>query len=460
MGTVDVDIHIGDCRDVLRAMPDESVHCVVTSPPYWGLRDYRIEPSIWGGDGECEHAFAEETVTAELRTGLGMAALGERYRGGGKKAGAVPTISAQRGFCVKCGAWRGALGLEPTYQLYVEHIVIVFREVHRVLRKDGTLWLNLGDCYATGAGKVGDHPGGGEQGKRWRGGTSSRRPAMGKHAYIGDGIVGNSAARPTLGATSQMADRKIAAIGPLTQPNRMPQSGLKPKDLVGIPWRVALALQDDGWWLRRDIIWAKPNPMPESTRDRCTTAHEYLFHFARSERYFYDADAIKEPADGWDTGAGGHGSFHRDGREKGRRTSAPKHALDPDRKRDGRDGTAPSSRAIVATRNKRSVWTIATQPFPDAHFATFPTSLVEPCILAGCPPGGVILDPFGGAGTVGLVASRLQRHAVLIERNPDYAAMTERRIIDDAPLMAAPVVRDHAAETADQPTLFCTGGAP
>src|SRR5262245_47420632 len=189
----------GDCREVLRTLPAESVNCVVTSPPYWGLRDYGVA---------------------------------------------------------------GQIGLEETYSDYIDKMVGVFEAVRRILRKDGTVWLNLGDSYATGAGAVGECPGGGEQGARWRGDGSKRD----------------------------------YGLGPMTQPNRMPQAGLKPKDLTGIPWRVAFALQADGWYLRQDIIWSKPNPMPESVRDRCTKAHEYLFLLSKSERYYYDAEAIAEPA--------------------------------------------------------------------------------------------------------------------------------------------------------------------
>jgi DNA modification methylase len=244
----------------------------------------------------------------------------------------------------------------------------VFREVRRVLRPLGTLWLNLGDSYATTA------PG------------TRVDPAVmtGKHTA------------------------KAGYMRPKTQP------GLKPKDLCGIPWRVAFALQDDGWWLRRDIIWSKPNPMPESVRDRCTSAHEYLFHFAKSETYYYDADAIKDAA----ISLVPAGNSFANRQDEAKRGSARRGGKWTD---------------IGGTRNKRSVWTIATAPFAEAHFATFPPALVEPCILAGCPVGGTVLDPFGGAGTVGLVADQFGRDAVLIELNPGYAAIAERRIASVTP---------------------------
>lgn len=333
----------------------------------------------------------------------------------------------------------GQIGLEAAYGDYVDTMVEVFREVRCVLRSDGTLWLNLGDSYATGAGRVGNAPGGGEQGERWRGGHE------GKHGQTWF-------RRPELGATSQFSDRKVAGIGPMTQPNRMPQVGLKSKDLVGMPWRIAFALQADGWWLRQDIIWHKPNPMPESIGDRCTKSHEYLFLLSKSERYHYDAAAIKEPAsynpddtkfpDGWDTGPGGHGSFHRQGREKGRASGnkshkyVTEHETGDSEEHRTKAGLMKIADTAYPTRNKRSVWTVATQAFSEAHFATFPPALIEPCILAGCPAGGMVLDPFGGAGTTGLVADRLGRNAVLIELNAEYAAMAERRIRTDAGMLA------------------------
>ena len=361
-------IRVGDALACLRALPAESVHCCVTSPLYWGLRDYGIPPQIWGGDPGCRHRWGGEGKSGQrLRNGIGATTLeGGRI---GHVMGSVlhPSTGA---FCRHCGAWRGALGLEPDYRLYVDHLVAVMREVWRVLRPDGTLWLNLGDCYATGAGKA-KRPGGGAQGAAWQGGAA-------------------------------------------TQPNRMPQPGLKPKDLAGMPWRVALALQDDGWWLRRDIIWSKPNPMPESVRDRPTTAHEYLFLLSKSARYWYDGAAIKEPAVS-DHGAG-NGFV---GRQGGSSRCSPQS---------GGVGSPQPWDKIGGKRNKRSVWTIAPAPFAGAHFATFPPRLIEPCILAGCRPGGMVLDPFAGAGTTALVARRLGRDFIGVELNPAYAEMARQRL--------------------------------
>lgn len=310
-----VQILVGDVRERLLGLPDESVHCVVTSPPYWGLRDY-------GADGQ--------------------------------------------------------LGLEPTIDKWVENQVAVFREVRRVLRGDGTLWLNLGDAYATGAGKVGNCPGGGAQGANWK--------------------------------------------GPMTAPNRMPQPGLKPKDLIGQPWRLAFALQADGWWLRSDIIWHKPNPMPESVTDRPTKSHEHVFLLAKSARYYYDAEAVREV--GCCPGA----------------NSQRKDAGKLEQKEDPvRFKTRPVGRTCgyPERRNLRDVWTIPTHAFPGAHFATFPPKLVEPCVKAGCPEGGTVLDPYGGSGTTALVAARLNRGAILVELNPEYAELARDRILGDAPLFLA-----------------------
>ena len=266
-------ILIGDCIESMRGLPDQSVHTCVTSPPYFGLRDY-------GHDGQ--------------------------------------------------------IGLEPTPDAFVAKLVEVFREVRRVLRDDGTMWLNLGDSYGVG------------------------------------------------------------------------------KQMLGIPWRVAFALQADGWYLRQDIIWHKPNPMPESVTDRCTKAHEYIFLLSKSQRYYFDAEAIKEPSAYFGKDArSGMGNI----RYEGKRTEG--------------DAAANGQQSFVTineTRNKRSVWTVTTKPFKGAHFATFPPDLIEPCVKAGCPEGGTVLDPFGGSGTTGLVAQTWSRKFILCELNPEYAQMAQNRI--------------------------------
>jgi DNA modification methylase len=338
---VTVRILKGDCRDVLKTLSSESVHCVVTSPPYFGLRDYGVA---------------------------------------------------------------GQIGLEPSPDAFVDELVAVFSDVRRVLRNDGTLWLNLGDSYAND-GKWGGHTGG-------------------KHV-------------------------KALHCSPIGRNKRY--TGLKPKDLIGVPWMVAFALRADGWWLRQDIIWSKPNPMPESVTDRCTKAHEYLFLLSKSERYYFDQDKIREPfADASiERLRQDLGSQRGSNRIPGK-TNGPMKAVGLNANRSSyRPGTSSNTDGAEhlrksdaglplndAGRNKRSVWEVTTIGYADAHFATFPPALIEPCILVGCPEGGTVLDPFGGAGTTGLVADRLKRNAILIELNPDYAAMAERRIRADAPLFA------------------------
>lgn len=310
-------VYAGDVRDVLPTLPAESVHCVVTSPPYWGLRDYGVA---------------------------------------------------------------GQLGLEPTPEEHVANLVGIFREVRRALRPDGTVWLNLGDSYAGSWGALsrGNHTGDDKTTLDGHsGGLTTHGRQISEHPHFG---------RFT----------RTRALG----------GGRKPKDLTGIPWMVAFALRADGWYLRSDIIWAKPNPMPESVTDRPTKAHEYLFLLSRSPRYYYDTEAVREADSGQD-----HPRSVLSGQPSLEPTNglmAPHRGL---RQTSGRNGSG---------RNLRSVWTIATQPYPGAHFATFPEKLVEPCILAGCPPEGIVLDPFAGSGTTGRVANRLGRRAVLVELNPEY----------------------------------------
>ncbi len=418
----------GHVLDALRAVPAASVHTVVTSPPYWGLRDYGIPPQVWGGDPACAHKWGK---ALNIRAAKGNP---------GNKSGLEGTQTADHSksaadlgaFC-HCGAWRGSLGFEPTPELYVEHLVSVFAQVWRVLREDGTVWLNLGDCYASGAGNVGEHPGGGEQGARWKGEITRVRDD--KRGYRGERLVntssGNVARRKTQGRGAHTAKNsgkaapRLAALGPMTQPNRMPIAGLKPKDLVGIPWRVAFALQAWGWWLRSDIVWAKGLSfcptyagavMPESIRDRPTRAHEYLFLLAKAERYFYDQDAVKEPLapgsvlrilqDGFDAQRGGPKDYGTTGENQNRSARRSlEHLRDralsmarPDREFKHDEQTRMGNRVfsdpesmtrIAATgRNTRSVWAINPQPFSGAHFATFPEDLVKPCVLVGTSARG------------------------------------------------------------------------
>jgi DNA modification methylase len=364
----------GDCREMLKTLPDCSVHTCITSPPYFGLRDYGT--STWeGGDPKCDHV-ADPTKTKKF----GNAEFNKNR----------PSREATKidgyyfdSVCGKCGAKRkdSQIGLEQTPDEYVKQMVEVFREVRRVLRDDGTLWLNLGDSYAA-----------------QRGGT-----AMPAETLAG-GVGGKGDEDAHRGHGSTHAHRDARAIG------------LKHKDLVGIPWRVAFALQADGWYLRQDIIWHKPNPMPESVTDRCTKAHEYIFMLSKSPRYFFDHEAIKEDAVGKPHAPGNKNVTQP--KEKGARDPG----LEPDR-----------VWASDGKRNKRSVWTITTKPFKGAHFATFPEDLIVPCVLAGCPKDGMVLDPFNGAATTGVVALKNQRRYIGIELNPEYIKLSEERIRQQVP---------------------------
>ncbi|MDB5730734.1 MAG: methylase domain protein [Variovorax sp.] len=475
-----VQILVGDCRTTLARLAERTFHTCVTSPPYWGLRDYGTEPLEWP-------AIAYAPLAG------------------------LPA-------CVDVPAMTCSLGLEPTLEAFIGHMVLVFREVRRVLRDDGTLWVNMGDSYA-----------------------GSRRGA----GYVGE--PSESLAGPQT-THSRAAKQKLTASRRRdAQP--VPRSdvcvaGLKAKDLVGQPWRLALALQADGWWLRSDVIWHKPNPMPESTKDRPTKAHEYVFLLAKSERYFYDANAIKEPASedtharyargrsdthkhderaqlvpgqrqqtisksfehmrkpvaGWATRGGSHSTIEHaqaDATRPAKLLHNPK-AAPADSGIKANESFQAATAHVLEDRNKRSVWTVATEGYKDAHFATFPTKLIEPCILAGtsakgcCPACGApwsrltavsysnpgnrttngarstenreitagfkqrleksvetlgweqgclceaappvpcrVLDCFGGSGTTGLVSDRLGCDAVLCELSPSYAAMGDRRIAGD-----------------------------
>lgn len=369
-----ISLHIGDCRDVLRSLPDESVDCIITSPPYWGLRDYGVD---------------------------------------------------------------GQIGLEETLDEHLLVVVAVFEECRRVLKNEGTCWINYGDCYATKPAGNADIP----HGKRF-------------HAKRDD---------------RSFVQKPFSTIG----------GQFKAKDLLMIPNRLAIALQDAGWWVRSEIIWAKPNPMPESVTDRPASAHEKIFLLTKSARYFYDAEAVREPlaassverlsqdleGQAGSTRANGNTRPDRPMKAVRGRSTYGRHTLGdslpegaargkgdangfrggsyvggaPGKRRES--GNKPSERS---TRNCRNVWTIATRPFSDAHFATFPPEIAERGIKAGCPEGGVVLDPFGGAGTTGLAADRLQRDAILIELNEDYAAIALKRLRGDAGMLSdITVVKTH-----------------
>lgn len=312
----------GDALEQLRTLEPDSVHTCVTSPPYYNLRDY------------------------------GMA---------------------------------GQIGAEATPEEYIENLVKVFREVQRVLRPNGTLWINIGDSYATRSG--------------------AQPPTNTRNVH------GHTAKRPP--------------------------TGYKCKDLIGIPWMLAFALRADGWYLRQDIIWAKPNCMPESVRDRCTKSHEYIFLLSKSDRYYFDAAAISEPIAGSSTMRylqnleGQSGSDRQPGKTNGKMKAVlPRFGGGKYRDDESKENRTKSGNLYVPAlrRNKRDVWTIGTGGFKGAHFAVFPEKLVEPCILAGCPEGGLVLDPFAGSGTTGVVAKHLARNFIGIELNPEYCRMADERI--------------------------------
>jgi DNA modification methylase len=311
----------GDCIEMMKTLPDQSVNCCVTSPPYWGLRDY-------GHDGQ--------------------------------------------------------IGLESTPEAYVARMVEVFREVRRVLRDDGTCWVNLGDSYAANA-------------------ATKKNPAKLSGGF--ESCRGSDT--PTLNTDQQ---GRIAYRG----------GEIKAKDLIGIPWRVAFALQADGWYLRQDIIWHKPNPMPESVNDRCTKAHEYIFLLSKSQSYFYDRMAIAEPAIYAEQHANKATSRGKKKADAGVKANIEQYQ---------QIGVENNKTCLEGgMKNKRSVWSVNVKPYKGAHFATFPPELIRPCILAGCPKGGVVLDPFGGSGTTAAVANEENRNAILCELNPDYIPLINERI--------------------------------
>jgi DNA modification methylase len=314
-----VDILQGDCIQQMKTLEAKSVDTVITSPPYYGLRDYGTGTWV-GGDSDCSH---QRDSKSSVLTMTGHKNMNEQ--------GHVVGDAIYKTECPKCGAIREdeQLGLEETPEEYITNMVKVFREVRRILKDEGTVWLNIGDTYA-GGGRGGDP----------------------KHSK---------------GDNSQEA----------TMPSIKKHDIFKPKDLMMIPFRLAIALQEDGWWVRQDIIWAKPNPMPEPVKDRCVKGHEYIFLLSKNKHYYFDYEAIQE------------------GENK---------------------------------RNKRSVWGVATKPYPEAHFAVFPIELIEPCVLAGCPIGGTVFDPFGGSGTTAIASIKHGRNAILTELNPEYIKIAEKRI--------------------------------
>lgn len=340
---------IGNCLEELKKFPNESVNMCCSSPPYWGLRDYGTPPAIFGGDDSCDHDFGDTNVKD----------MKQKMK------------DVNNWTCSKCGAWKGQFGLEPTPEMYVRNSVLIFREIRRILKDDGTFWLNLGDSYA-GSGGINGVP------DDWASISTSNRKKHSKN-----------------------------------NPNKKTKEiGLKPKDLIGIPWQVAFALREDGWYFRTDIVWSKNNPMPESVTDRPTRSHEFIFLFSKSQKYYYDYKAIREKSDtiwnnrNWDTSYSETMSNQNRTYGAGSKHDANNHSW----------------------RNKRTVWTVNTKPFKEAHFAVFPPELIQPCIIAGCPEGGIVMDPFMGSGTTAMVALQSKRNYTGTELNEEYLNIQKKRI--------------------------------
>jgi DNA modification methylase len=351
-------IEFGDCREIMRkwASQDVKAQTCITSPPYYGLRDYGT--AKWeGGDPSCEHSISMPTKWNDPKRGTNVLRPEVGHRGGSSSN------------CHLCGAKRidEQLGLEDTPEEYIKNMVEVFRCVWDVLEDDGTLWVNIGDSYCNSNGFARASPEYQREGR-------NNMPAN---------------------------DRKL---------DKLHATGLKTKDLIGIPWMLAFALRADGWYLRQDIIWSKPNPMPESVQDRCTKAHEYIFLLSKSHKYHFDHVAIKEPLKGEPETRDKNAEGYQADYSKGDRFSKGERVF-------GADGMA----------NKRSVWTVNTKPYSGAHFAVFPTELIEPCILAGAPLGGIVLDPFMGSGTTAQVAKDLGRQYIGCELNPEYGKLQKKR---------------------------------
>ena len=350
-------IEFGDNRTTMKRWIAEGVkvQTCVTSPPYYGLRDYGTGNWV-GGDSNCSHKrdskYSENTITGHANKEL---TVGD---------------AIYKSVCPKCGAIRKdlQLGLEETPEEYVSAMVDVFRHVRDLLEDDGTLWLNIGDSYAS------------------QGGRQVEQTVRKTDEYVNSGQLGSNGS-----GTS-----------------RRPPDGIKAKDLIGIPWMLAFALRADGWYLRQDIIWHKPNPMPESVQDRCTKSHEYIFLLSKSSKYYYDNESIKDPVkQDWGTRDRTDGKYHNEG------TGLQPHS-----------GLEKS----YEMANKRSVWSVNTKPYAGAHFAVFPSDLIEPCILAGAPVGGIVLDPFMGSGTTAQVAQDLGRQYLGCELNPKYKSLQDKRI--------------------------------
>lgn len=354
----------GDCLEVLRSFEDESVDMCLTSPPYWGLRDYGVS-QIFGGNSDCDH----DRAMFKQHSGRGDCQKSGKY----SEQEAIPDKVLSRNICLKCNAWLGQLGLEPTPELYIEHMTEIFSEVKRVLKKTGTLWLNIGDTYSGSGGAGGDYE---------KGGLKEGQPKY------------------TQGKTT-----------------------LKPKCLCMIPERLAWSLIQDGWILRNKIIWRKLNHMPSSVKDRLTNSYEFIYLFSQNKKYYFDLDSIREPH-----------SFNRwsmsneIGSQKAKQAAPGQTQHSWQRK--GHSGYFDGEGNIMVHplgKNPGDIFSVNTQPFPEAHFAVFPEKLIEKPIKAGCPKDGIVLDPFCGSGTTGVVAKKLGYNFIGIDIKDEYCKMAERR---------------------------------
>ena len=372
-------IYNGDSLSILKTLPSESVDCMVTSPPYWSLRDYGTDGIVWDSDDKCKHDWIEHKTSA---------------RGGHSHPDRLPTVGANKAemtdgisirfgytsnFCNKCGAWKGSLGLEPTMELYIKHLCDIFDEVRRVLKKTGTCWVNIGDTY-----------GGSDKGV-WKGTTQ-------KETYV--------------------PDKKIKTTGDIG------------KSLAQIPSRFGIEMTNRGWILRNEIIWHKPNAMPCSVKDRFTVDFEKVFFFVKNKKYNFETQL--EPAVYIDNRASGMERQDKQYRDKVKgKYSSEKEYGGGGTSFNGHSGNYKSDETPIGTpgkRNKRTVWAVNTKPLKEAHFATYPESLIEPMIQAGCPTGGVVLDPFFGAGTSALVAVKQGKKYIGIELNSEYINIAKERL--------------------------------
>ena len=363
-------IHKMDAREGLKMLPDQSVDCVVTSPPYWALRDYgKAVATIWDADKTCRHRWGK-TI--------------KRKRGGGQKGAKVGNHQKRVGdfvteskFCTQCGAWRGQLGLEPDFDLYLQHLLGIFDEVKRVLKKTGTVWVNLGETYAGSWGGFAHNRDKGQRNRSTAYGTSWKRRAYADSSF-----------RPPSSLKQRVHD----------------------KSLCMIPARFAIAMTDRGWRVRNEIIWHKPNAIPSSAKSRFTIDFEKLFFFVKSKNYWFEQQ------------------FEEHQNRKSGNIQRKMYNQEPNARMDTHMGESIPWEPNSCGRNKRCIWTIATRPFRDAHFAVFPEQLIETPIRAGCPPGGIVLDPFMGAGTTAVVANKLGRNFLGFELNPKYVKLANRRI--------------------------------